>query len=62
MVGPATNTRVEIGLNMKGVRDTARLEALPPGGMCQYRVRLASTEQVDRELLGWIQHAYNESA
>ena len=39
-VGPATNTRVEVGLNMKGVKATSRLEALPPGGMCQYRVRV----------------------
>jgi hypothetical protein len=41
-VGPATNTRVDVGLNMKGVKSTGRLEALPPGGMCQYRVKLAS--------------------
>ncbi len=32
MVGPATNTRVEVGMNMKGVKGTARLEALKPGG------------------------------
>ena len=62
MVGPATNTRVEVGLNMKGVPGTARLEALPPGGMCQYRVRLAETGDVDKELLAWIRRAYDESA
>ena len=61
MVGPATNTRVEVGLNMKGVPATSRLEALPPGGMCQYRVRLAETGDVDKELLGWIRRAYDES-
>ena len=62
MVGPATNTRVEVGLNMKGVPATSRLEALPPGGMCQYRVRLAAPGDVDQELLGWIRRAYDESA
>jgi hypothetical protein len=61
-VGPATNTKVEIGLNMKGVPGTSRLEALPPGGMCQYRVRLASAAEVDRELLAWIRRAYDASA
>jgi len=60
-VGPATNTKVEIGLNMKGVAGTARLEALPPGGMCQYRIRLTSPAEVDSELVGWIRQAY-ESA
>ena len=39
-VGPATRTRVDVGLNMKGVPATGRLIELPPGGMCQYRVSL----------------------
>jgi hypothetical protein len=59
MVGPATNTRVEVNLNMKGVPATDRLEALPAGQMCQYKVRVTDVTQVDDELLGWIRHAYN---
>ena len=59
MVGPATNTRVEVGLNMKDVPGTSRLEALPPGGMCQYRVKLTAESEVDKELIGWIQKAYD---
>lgn len=59
MVGPATNTRVEVGLNLKGLAGTGRLEALPPGGMCQYKVRLTDESQVDPELLGWIRMAYD---
>jgi hypothetical protein len=58
MVGPATNSRVEVGLNMKGVAGTDRLEALPAGQMCQYKVRLTDPAQVDAELLGWIRQAY----
>ena len=38
---------------------TSRLEALPPGGMCQYRVKLTSADQVDKELIGWIRQAYD---
>ncbi len=34
MIGPATNTRVEVGLNMKGVSATDRLMQLPSGQMC----------------------------
>jgi hypothetical protein len=60
-VGPATNTRVEVGLNMKGVKGTSRLEALPPGGMCQYRVKLSAAAEVDAELLGWIRTAYDSA-
>jgi hypothetical protein len=62
MVGPATNTRVEVGLNMKGAKSTPRLEALPPGGMCQYKVRLSDAAEVDDELVNWIRRAYDESA
>ena len=38
MIGPATNTRVEVGLNMKGVAATARLAEMPGGSMCNYKI------------------------
>lgn len=59
MVGPATNTRVEVGLNMKGAPATDRLEALPAGQMCQYKVRLTDPSQVDAELTQWLRTAYD---
>jgi hypothetical protein len=62
MIGPATKTQVEVGLNMKGVPATARLVELPAGGMCQYKVRLANAAEVDAELLGWIRKAFEASA
>jgi len=52
MVGPATNTRVEVGLNMKGVPGTERLQELPPGQMCNYKVKLTRPDEVDSELIG----------
>ena len=61
MIGPATNTRVEVGLNMKDVAATARLIEMPSGGMCQYKVNLTDAAEVDAELLAWIKWAY-ESA
>jgi len=61
MIGPATNTRVEVGLNMKGVKATDRLTELPAGQMCQYKVKLSEAKEVDKELVDWIRQAY-ESA
>ena len=61
MVGPATNTRVEVGLNMKGVPGTDGLLELPPGGMCQYKVKLSQPGDVDAQLLGWIRQAYDSA-
>lgn len=59
MIGPATNTRVEVGLNMKDVRGTARLALLPPGGMCQYKVKVTDAADVDAELIAWVRRAYD---
>lgn len=58
MIGPATNTRVEVGLNMKGVPGTGRLQELPPKGMCDYKVKVSDAAEVDAELIGWIRQAY----
>lgn len=61
MVGPASKGRVEVGLNMKGVQGTERLQELPPGGMCQYKVYLTDTTEVDAELVSWIHQAYDSA-
>lgn len=61
MVGPATNTRVEIGLNMRGVPATARLLEEPPGRMCQYKVKLTTAGEVDAELMGWMRTAWDQA-
>jgi hypothetical protein len=58
MLGPASKGRLEVGLNMKGMEGTSRLEAQPPGGMCQFKVFLTSAAEVDAELIGWIRQAY----
>lgn len=62
MLGPVTRTRVEVGLNVKGVKPTSRLVAMPPGGMCQYKVLLTNPQQVDKELIGWLKQAYDGAA
>ena len=58
MIGPATKTQVEIGLNVKDLEAGERLIALKPGGMCQYKVRLSSPDEVDAELIEWLSAAY----
>jgi len=61
MIGPATNTRVEVGLNMKGVKGSGRLNEQKPGGMCQYKVNVIDPKEVDQELIGWIRRAYDSA-
>jgi hypothetical protein len=60
-IGPATNSRVEVGLNMKGVAATDRLLAIPPGGMCQYKVKVTDAKEVDGALIAWIKQAYDSA-
>ena len=62
MIGPATNTRLEVGLNIKGLPATERLIEQPAGSMCNYKVKLTEVEQVDQELIDWIKRAYEGSA
>jgi hypothetical protein len=61
MIGPATNTRVEVGLNVKGLTPDARLVELPPKGMCDYKVKLTKPEEVDDKLIVWIRQAFEAS-
>ena len=61
MIGPATKTRVELGLNMKGIPATSRLAEMPAGGMCQYKVKITDAKEVDAELIAWIRQAYDSA-
>ena len=56
-VGPATNTAVEVGINLKGAAATERL--LKGTGMVTHRVRLSSLDELDDELFGWVRAAYD---
>ena len=61
MIGPTTNTRVEVGLNAKGLPAAERLIGMPTGSMCNYTVKLTQADGVDDELIAWIKMAF-ESA
>ncbi|MDP2004063.1 MAG: DUF5655 domain-containing protein [Rubrivivax sp.] len=59
MLGPATKDCIEIGINHKALPAHPRLKTLPPGGMCNASVRLATAAEVDADLLGWLRAAYD---
>ncbi|MGZ8302886.1 MAG: DUF5655 domain-containing protein [Telluria sp.] len=61
MLGPATNTRFELGLNMKGAPGTERLLEQPAGGMCSHKVKLGDAGEVDGDVIGWIRQAYDSA-
>jgi hypothetical protein len=59
MLGPKTNERFELGLNLKEDVKDARVKPLPPGGMCQYIAPLTSAEEVDASLLAHVKRAFD---
>jgi predicted transport protein len=59
LIQPSTATRLDLGLNLKGVAPKGRLEASGSfNSMCTHRVRLTSAAEVDAEVVGWIKQAY----
>jgi hypothetical protein len=58
MIGPTTNTRVEVGINARGLEAHPRLLAQPAGSMCNYVVRVTAAEEVDEQLFTWISTAF----
>jgi hypothetical protein len=62
MIGPATNTRVEVGLNIKSLAPDERLIEMPANSMCNYKVKLTDAAEVDAALLDWLRQAFAGAA
>ena len=59
MLGPKTNERFELGLNLKEDIDDPRVQVMPAGGMCNYVVPLTEATQIDSSLIGIIRRAFD---
>lgn len=57
-ITPATKTRLDIGIILKGAKGTDRFVAQPPMAMFPFKVGLTSISDVDRELLTWLKKAF----
>lgn len=62
MIGPATKDQIEIGLNAKDLPvsgDTAaRLKPQPAGSMCNYKLRLSTAKEIDKQVVAWLKAAF----
>ncbi len=60
---PSTATRFDIGINLKGVAPTGKLEASGTwNGMVSHRVKIASPEEFNKEIMLWLKQAYDQAA
>ncbi len=60
-LNPATKTRFEVGINLKGQEPKGKLEAEKPNSMCSHKINLASVSDIDKEVMEWIKKAYENA-
>ena len=59
---PATKTRFEIGLNLKGEKPVGMLEEIKASNsMCSHKINLSSLDEVNTEVLNWVKVSYEKS-
>lgn len=59
---PSTKTRLDLGLNLKGVSPSSSLEAAGSwNSMCTHRVKLEGLQDVTNDVLAWIRQAYDQA-
>ncbi len=58
LLNPATKTRFEIGINLKGADSSGKLISEKPGSMCSHKINLSSKDEIDNEVLDWLKKAY----
>jgi hypothetical protein len=62
IVKASTNSRVDLGLNLKGVEATVRLEGGSIfSGMCTHLVRLTTPNDIDNQVIHWLRQAYDQA-
>lgn len=59
---PATKTRFEIGLNIKGQQPEGKLELITaPNSMCSHKINLTGDNDLTQDVLDWLKTAYEKA-
>lgn len=62
IVQPSTKTRVDLGVNLKDMGPSGRLEASGSfNAMVSHRIRLEKPADVDKDVKAWLRKAYSEA-
>lgn len=61
ILNPATKTRFEIGINLKGHAPEGKLEAEKPNAMCSHKINITDINEIDEEVMHWIKTAYENA-
>ncbi|MBN1649941.1 MAG: DUF4287 domain-containing protein [Bacteroidales bacterium] len=59
---PATKTRFEIGINLKGQEAKGKLESInTSNSMCSHKIKLSDLSDIDNETIDWLRAAYENA-
>lgn len=59
---PATKTRFEIGIILKGQMPKGKLEAInTANAMCTHKMNIADINEIDKEVMDWLKAAYENA-
>ncbi|MBN2614701.1 MAG: DUF4287 domain-containing protein [Bacteroidales bacterium] len=61
MLNPATKTRFEIGIHLKGIDPIGKLEPEKPNAMCSHKINLSDIKDIDKEVINWLKTAYDNA-
>lgn len=61
ILNPATKTRFEIGINLKGQEPKGKLEAEKPNSMCSHKINITDIKDIDNEVIEWLKTAYDNA-
>jgi len=62
IIQPSTKTRLDLGINLKGVPPSGRLEASGSfNAMVSHRVRLEKPADVDKDVRAWLKAGYDQA-
>ena len=59
LIQPSTKTRIDLGINLKGVEPQGRLEAMT--GMCTHKIKMSSLDDFDAETKAWLEQAFERA-
>lgn len=59
---PSTKTRLDLGLNIKGVAPSGIVEAAGSwNAMCTHRIKIENGDVINKELMEWIRKSYDQA-
>jgi predicted transport protein len=62
IIQPSTKSRMDIGLNLKNVSPSGKLEAAGSwNSMCTHRVKLEDEKAIDDNLFKWVKEGYDQA-